>query len=293
MNKEDLLKLVDEAGNLAAVKKIAVENHLEVDLTGLNKEEAKNALREYIESLDDDDDLLDDENPDDENPDDENPIGDENPDDENPGAEGSKRNNNKKEKTKTTLEIAKALMKDPNRDIDNVTRKVTYINNLRDKEGEYGEYTMGTLTIDTPIEGFVASEDEFGVVEYVPGDQTMINFMVPSLIATLRDNKQLAGIYNKIRDNHDLLYQIMADTEVRMLIEYVPANTPWTNPFSRSRKPTVREYDHDVCIAMIYGIKKLGPQAELWADMESIGNMGMSNPAVVLALLDRMKKQMK
>lgn len=285
MNKEDLLKLVDEAGNLAAVKKIANENNLEVDLTGLNKEDAKNALREYIDSLEDDDE--------DEDEDavqtDEDEVEDEDEDDDAP----RKRNNNKKEKTKSPLEIAKALMKDPNRDIDNVVREIKYLNNLRDYEGDYGEYQMGTLTIDVPIEGFVASEDEFGVVTYVPGDQVMINFMVPSMIATIRNHKQLSGLYNKIREDHNLLYQLMPGSQVRMLIEYVPANTPWTNPFSNSRKPTVREYDHDVCIAMIYDIKKLGPQAEMWADMESIGNAGMSNPAVVLALLDRMKKQMK
>lgn len=284
MKKEDFLQMVDEMSKVAQAKKFIKDHELEedVDLDGLNLADAKAAITEFIESLEDDDELFDESETGVEDSTEEN-------DDENEGS--NKRNANKK--VKTTLDIAKELMKDKNRDIDNITRTVKYVNSLRDVEGEYGDYEMGTLTIDSPIEGYVAETDEdTGETTYTLGDQTLINFMVPTMIATLRENKQLAGIYNKVKADTSLLYQVLAGTEVRMLVEYVPKNTDWVNPFSHRKNPTVRNYDHDVVIAMIYDIKNLGPTAELWADMELLGGAAM-NPAVAMALLERAKKTMK
>lgn len=293
MTREELVQLVDEAGNLAKVKKVINDLGIaeELDTEGKTKDELKDAIKAYFEDMSDDEFKQFFAEPEDDSEDDPEDNNDDSDNDDYEDDHHAGRNKNKKA-TKTPEEIVKELMKDPSRDCDNITRTITYLNSLKEVEGEYGDYKLGTLTIDIPIDGFVAEDDGFGNTTWVVGDQTMITFITSSIIATLRNDPELAGVYNKIREDENLLYQVLAGTKVKMLVEYVPANTDWVNPFSRSRRPTVRNYDHDTCIAMIYKIESLGPDAQLWADMSVVGANALS-PAVVLAMLEARRKKLR
>lgn len=282
--KEEVLQKVEEATSLRGLKKILEENEVEVNLEGMTFAKAKEAIKNFF--ADDDDDDADEVDDDDEVIDDTDEVDDDDDDD--------KKHRNDVKNKRTMADIIKDMKKDVNRDVDFIERKVKFLNSLRDVEGEYGEYAMGTLTLDAPIKGYVASlNPETGETDYVLGDQELVNFIVPSLIHTLRDNPEFAALYNKVRDDDTLLYKILAGTTVKMAVEYVTANTDWTNPLSRNRNQQVRSFDHDTVIVTIYDVKELGPDAELWADLERIQSMGAVSPAVVLALLDRNKKKMK
>lgn len=290
METNELIKLVEETTDLRKLKKLMDENSITVDIKGMTIDKAKAAVIEYLKPEDDDNDD-DAENNDDEN-DAENDDSDDDEDGDTEDEKKPRRNAGKKQKT--MAEIIKEMKADPSRDVDFIDREVKFLNSLRDVEGEYGEYAMGTLTLAEPIEGYVASvNEENGETEYTLGDQELVNFIVPSLIHTLRDNPEMAGIYNKVRDDDSLLYKVLAGTTVKMAVEYVPANTDWVNPLSRNRNKQTRQFDHDTVITTIYGIKNLGPDAELWADLERVGSIGAISPAVVLALLDRSKKKIK
>lgn len=282
METNELLQKVEETKSLKKLAELVENEELEVNIEGLNLADAKEAVKKYIEELpaeDDDDD------------DDDNNEGDDDDDDD----EGSdKKHRNDVKNKRTMADIIKEMKKDPNRDVDFIERRVKYLNSLRDVEGEYGEYAMGTLTLDAPIKGYVATVNpETGDTDYVLGDQELVNFIVPSLIHTLRDNPEFAALYNKVRDDDTLLYKILAGTTVKMAVEYVDANTDWINPLSRNRNQQVRQFDHDTVIVTIYDVKELGPDAELWSDLERIQSMGAVSPSVVLALLDRNKKKIK
>ena len=290
METNELIQLVEETTDLRKLKKLMDENSITVDIKGMTIDKAKAAVIEYLKPEDDDEDD-DVENNDDEN-DAENGEADDDEDDDAEDEKKPRRNAGKKQKT--MAEIIKEMKADPSRDVDFIEREIKFLNSLRDVEGEYGEYAMGTLTLAEPIEGYVASvNEENGETEYTLGDQELVNFIVPSLIHTLRDNPEMAGIYNKVRDDDSLLYKVLAGTTVKMAVEYVPANTDWVNPLSRNRNKQTRQFDHDTVITTIYGIKNLGPDAELWADLERVGSIGAISPAVVLALLDRSKKKIK
>ena len=298
METNELIQLVEETTDLRKLKKLMDENSITVDIKGMTIDKAKAAVIEYLKPEDDDEDD-DVENNDDENDAEDGEADDaedgEADDDEDGDAEDEKKpRRNAGKKQKTMAEIIKEMKADTSRDVDFIEREIKFLNSLRDVEGEYGEYAMGTLTLAEPIEGYVASvNEENGETEYTLGDQELVNFIVPSLIHTLRDNPEMAGIYNKVRDDDSLLYKVLAGTTVKMAVEYVPANTDWVNPLSRNRNKQTRQFDHDTVITTIYGIKNLGPDAELWADLERVGSIGAISPAVVLALLDRSKKKIK
>lgn len=289
MKKKEFIEAVEAATNVAKIKKLVADNNVEIDLAGMNKDDAKSAVLQIIEDeyseLEDDDELIVEE------PDEE---GEEEPDEE--GEEGNQgngiiTNRNKNKKVETLAEKIKRIKTDANRDCDDIVRTVKYLNNITEKDGEYGTYNMGTMTLETPIDGYVAETDEFGVTTWVPGDQTMVFFITSALIATIREDPQMAGVYNKIRDDETLLYQVVANTKFKMLVEYVSANQSWTNPFSRNAHPTPRSYDHDWIAVMPYAVAELGPDAQMWADMNALG--GNVKADVVLALLAQRKKSLK
>lgn len=278
MEKDELLQKVEEAKSLKKLSELVENEELEVNIEGLNLTDAKEAVKNYIEEL----------------PEDEDGDGDGDDDNEGDDGDGNKKHRNDVKNQRTMADIIKEMKKDPNRDVDFIERRVKYLNSLRDVEGEYGEYAMGTLTLDAPIKGYVATVNpETGDTDYVLGDQELVNFIVPSLIHTLRDNPEFAALYNKVRDDDTLLYKILAGTTVKMAVEYVDANTDWINPLSRNRNQQTRQFDHDTVIVTIYDVKELGPDAELWSDLERIQSMGAVSPSVVLALLDRNKKRIK
>lgn len=291
MTREELVQLVDEAGNLAKVKKVINDLGIaeELDTEGKTKDELKDAIKAYFEDMTDDEfDNFFNEEAEDESDDEDDAEDDDDPEDDDRRAG---RNKNKKA-TKTPEEIVKEILREGVRDCDDVTRTIMYLNSITEKEGEYGDYNLGTLTIDKPIDGFIAEDDGFGGTRYVPGDQDMIMFITNTFISTLRNDPELASVYNKIKKDNDLLYKVCPGTRVKMLIEYVPANTDWYNPFSRKRNPTPKNYDHDWVAAMIYKIVEIGPTAQLWSDMETVGVEAL-NPAVVLAMLEARRKKLR
>lgn len=291
MEKDELLQKVEETKSLKKLSELVENEELEVSIEGLNLADAKEAVKNYIEELPEDEDG---DNGDDDNEGNDNEDGNEDGNEGNNEGSDEKKHRNDVKNQRTMADIIKEMKTDQNRDVDFIERRVKYLNSLRDVEGEYGEYAMGTLTLDAPIKGYVATVNlETGDTDYVLGDQELVNFIVPSLIHTLRDNPEFAALYNKVRDDDTLLYKILAGTTVKMAVEYVDANTDWINPLSRNRNQQTRQFDHDTVIITIYDVKELGPDAELWSDLERIQSMGAVSPSVVLALLDRNKKRIK
>lgn len=290
---EELLKKIEEISNLRELKKLITENGIEIDIKGMSLDDAKSAVIEALKAEDENVDDADESDVDDE-ADEADSDTDEGDDESDDSDEKPKAKRNAKKRTESMTEIALKMAKDPNRDCDIITREIKYLNSIRDEDGEFGEYSTGTMTLAEPIEGYVAETDPVtGNVTYVLGDQTMIRIIIPSFINTLRESPELASVYNKIRDDDTLLYKVLAGTKVKMVVEYVSANTEWTNPLSRNRTKIVRTFDHDTVIATVFDIVALGPSGELWTDLEMLNGIADLNPGVVLALLDKTKKKMR
>lgn len=230
MTKEELKALVDGANAVAdkaAAAKFIKDNHLSSDIKdeddidvirGIILDELKELGKDIEDKKNDDDsgDKKDDE-----------------PEDEFKG--------------KSATDIAKILIKKGaksyKRDVVNVT--VT----------EFDTWTRIALTLNKPIKGFVAIEDEAtGEIEYKLGITKVMFTSLYALNAVLKTaNKHYREFANDILSNHEMFPSIIMNASIDIVSEFIEDGTPYKNPFSDNAEET--EFDGDRYINNVYDVK--------------------------------------
>lgn len=182
--------------------------------------------------------------------------------------------------TLTPRQIVAKLMADENRDISTYSREIKVVNTIRKMNGDNGEYERVCLTLTKKIDGFVARENPDEGVVWEAGKTDMIFVLAGSILATIKNNEELAPYYNAIREDSSLLYTVLAGSKVKIVTENVPADTEYINPFGRNG--AVREYDHDWCAVNIYEIISLGKAAREWLALQKLTKAGAFKDGALL-----------
>lgn len=180
----------------------------------------------------------------------------------------------------TPKQIVAELFKDESRQLCSYRRQIKVVNTIRHIVGDNGEYNRICLSFTKNIDGYVAVTDENEMVDWKKGKTDMVFVLDGSIIATIKNNPELAPYYNAIRENPELLYTILAGSVVMVLTEDVPADTEYVNPFSRNSAP--KEYDHDWMSTNIYEIVSLGKAAKEWIALQKLAKAGAFNNGNIL-----------
>lgn len=180
----------------------------------------------------------------------------------------------------TPKQIVAELFKDESRQLCSYRRQIKVVNTIRHIVGDNGEYNRICLSFTKNIDGYVAVTDENEMVDWKKGKTDMVFVLDGSIIATIKNNPELAPYYNAIRENPELLYTILAGSVVMVLTEDVPADTEYVNPFSRNSAP--KEYDHDWMSTNIYEIVSLGKAAKEWIALQKLVKAGAFNNGNIL-----------
>lgn len=182
-------------------------------------------------------------------------------------------NGNNDEEEFTPAKIVAKAMADENREINLYERVIKVVNTIKKIDGDNGEYHRVALSFEKPVDGYVAHEDPDEGIVWERGKTNMVFVIFGSILATIKNNKELAPYYDSIREDPRVLYTILAGTKVKSMLEYVPADTPYVNPFSTTGKE--REYDHDWCATAIYEITELGKAAKDWLKIKKLERAGV------------------
>lgn len=118
-----------------------------------------------------------------------------------------------------------------------------------------------TLVLNKNVLGLIDSgtRDAFDNVVLVPGATNVVTLASFVVTSAIKRNSKIAFISNTIAkafantDDTTTISVYLTGAKVDLLVEFVPANTPFVNYFSRDSTPKV--FDHNVVIYRIVDIK--------------------------------------
>ena len=111
-------------------------------------------------------------------------------------------------------------------------------------------YTRLGLTLDKPVEGYVAKED--GTFE--KGETNVIFVSAFAVASVLKDNDDCAFAANHLVEHPEAMNVILSRAQIDIIQEPVTAGQEYRNPWSNnSDNSTV--FDHDTIINHLTGIK--------------------------------------
>jgi len=111
-------------------------------------------------------------------------------------------------------------------------------------------YTRLGLTLDKPVEGYVAKED--GTFE--KGETNVIFVSAFAVASVLKDNDDCAFAANHLVEHPEAMNVILSRAQIDIIQEPVTAGQEYRNPWSNnSDNATV--FDHDTIINHLTGIK--------------------------------------
>lgn len=129
------------------------------------------------------------------------------------------------------------------------------VNSVRVKNVNFTEkdnYTMVSLTIDTPIEGFI-SEDEGDT--YKKGKTNTVFTSLFAIAGALKEDEDLGWMANSLLEKPEALNLILNGAKVDILQSEVSAGEEYRNPFSTRDDVEAQVYDHDVIINNLISFK--------------------------------------
>ena len=133
---------------------------------------------------------------------------------------------------------------------------------------EQPNYVMVSLTLDEPVEGYVANE-ETGVFER--GETRTVFTSSFTLVNVMRDDDTLAWAATSLRESPQGFQVILAGAKVNIIEQEVAADEVFVDPFSA--KGTPRVFGHDTIIHHVVGIKLCSTGMRL-LDMYAMKLMG-------------------
>lgn len=110
-------------------------------------------------------------------------------------------------------------------------------------------YTRLGLTLDKPVEGYVAKED--GTFE--KGETSVIFVSAFAIASVLKDSDDAAFAANHLVEHPEAMNVILSRATIDIIQEPVASGQEYRNPWSSNTDATV--FDHDTIINHLTGIK--------------------------------------
>ena len=110
-------------------------------------------------------------------------------------------------------------------------------------------YTRLGLTLDKPVEGYVAKED--GTFE--KGETNVIFVSAFAIASVLKDSDDAAFAANHLVEHPEAMNVILSRATIDIIQEPVASGQEYRNPWSNNGDATV--FDHDTIINHLTGIK--------------------------------------
>ena len=110
-------------------------------------------------------------------------------------------------------------------------------------------YTRLGLTLDKPVEGYVAKED--GTFE--KGETSVIFVSAFAIASVLKDSDDAAFAANHLVEHPEAMNVILSRATIDIIQEPVASGQEYRNPWSTNGDATV--FDHDTIINHLTGIK--------------------------------------
>jgi hypothetical protein len=111
-------------------------------------------------------------------------------------------------------------------------------------------YTRLGLTLDKPVEGYVAKED--GTFE--KGETNVIFVSAFAVASVLKDNDDCAFAANHLVEHPEAMNVILSRAQIDIIQEPVTAGQEYRNPLSNNAD-NATVFDHDTIINHLTGIK--------------------------------------
>lgn len=147
--------------------------------------------------------------------------------------------------------ICKRLLKSDN------CSKITGIEVKTVTVNDDDERVKVNFSLKSKIPGFVQVFDADGdpTGEYKKGETSVIFSTSFAIGGVLKNNEELALAGNTAVTNPRTLVALLSGSKLDVIQQFVPANTPYTNPFTTKDNAETREYDHDIIINHIVKIE--------------------------------------
>ena len=129
------------------------------------------------------------------------------------------------------------------------------INSVRVKNVNFTEkdnYTMISLTLGTPIEGYVTKDNG---VSYEKGNTNTMFTSLFAIAGALKEDEDLGWMANSLLENPQALNLILNGSQIDIIQQEIPAGEEFTNPFSTQANPEPQVYDHDIVVNHVLGFK--------------------------------------
>lgn len=140
-------------------------------------------------------------------------------------------------------EIINGLLKNGAKEVKNLKVKNVTVTILEN-------YTRLGLTLDKPVEGYIAKED--GTFE--KGETNVIFVSAFAVASVLKDNDDCAFAANHLVEHPEAMNVILSRAQIDIIQEPVTSGQEYRNPWSNnSDNATV--FDHDTIINHLTGIK--------------------------------------
>ena len=139
-------------------------------------------------------------------------------------------------------EIINELLKNGSKEVKNLKVKNVTVTVLEN-------YTRLGLTLDKPVEGYVAQEDG----TYEKGETNVIFVSAFAIASVLKDNDDTAFAANHLVEHPEAMNVLLSRATIDIIQEPVVAGTEYRNPWSTNSDATV--FDHDTIINHLTGIK--------------------------------------
>lgn len=129
------------------------------------------------------------------------------------------------------------------------------INSLRIKNVNFTEkdnYTMISLTLANPIDGFVTEDNG---ATYEKGKTSTMFTSLFAVAGAIKEDEDLAWMANALLENPQALNLILNGGHVDVIQQEIGAGEEFTNPFSTQANPEPQVYDHDIIVNHVVGFK--------------------------------------
>ncbi len=117
---------------------------------------------------------------------------------------------------------------------------------------EKDNYTMISLTLATPIRGFVSND---GGATFQEGMTNTLFTSLYAIVGAMKEDEELGWMGNALLEHPEALNLILNGSTVDIIQQDVPSGVEYKNPFSTREDNSATVYDHDIIINNVVKFK--------------------------------------